>query len=52
MEPVPQTDEVFDLETRQEELNIVVKAEILEALEEDKISEFGSESRNNELYAT
>ena len=52
LEPVQQTEEVFDLETRQEGLNIVVKAEILEASKEDIISEISSEPRNVELYST
>ena len=52
MEPVPQTEEVYDLETRQEGLNKVVKAEIFEASKEDVISESNSEPRNVELYAT
>ena len=52
LEPVQQTEEVFDLETRQEGQNIVVKAEILEASKEDIISEISSEPRNVELYST
>ena len=52
LEPVQQTEEVFDLETRQEGQNIVVKAEILEASKEDIISEISSEPKNVELYST
>ena len=52
LEPVQQPAEVFDLETRQEGLNIVVKVEILEASKEDIISELSSEPRNVELYST
>ena len=52
LERVQQTEEVFDLETRQEGQNIVVKAEILEASKEDIISEISSEPRNVELYST